>query len=455
MKIRTKLTLRYTAITVTVFTVFAVSVYLFSEWNRERQFFRTLKQEAVTKLNLFVEGNIDEEIMQAIYRNNREFIDEVEVAIYDTDFNLLYHDAIEIDIVKETPEMIEEIIRLGLITFYVGRYQAIGLFYELHGKEYVVTAAAYDGHGHAQQRMLLFLLIGLWFAGILFIVPTGYFLARGALSPVARIVDEVEHISDFNLNTRLEIKDKQDELGELAETFNEMLDRLEKSFDSQKMFVNNISHELQTPLAATIAELELALRRERTSAEYVKIMKNVLADAHRMEDLSKDLLNLARAEYDSAEIAKEEVRLDEALLDARNTIIKNNKDYIVDLIFDKEVDDEKQITVFGNEYLLEIAFINLIENNCKFSENKTSIVSLSFNETHSIIRFSDTGIGMSKNEIGKIFTPFYRGENKAQAEGHGIGMALVQRILILHKGRIFVNSRKNEGTTFEVSLPHL
>jgi len=455
MKIRTKLTLRYTAVTALVFTLFAVSVYLFSEQNRENEFFRTLKREGITKLNLFVEGNIDEAIMQSIYRNNREFIDEVQVAVFDMGFNLLYHDAQDIDIVKETPEMLEYIRTFGTLKFYEGRYQAIGFVYALGGKEYIVTAAAYDGHGYAEQRMLAILLIGLWLAGISIIIPSGYFLARGALSPVAKIVDEVEHISDFNPNVRLIAKNKQDELGILAETFNEMLNRLEKSFDSQKTFVSNISHELRTPLAAMIAELELALRYEHSSREYTEIMENVLNDARRMERLSKGLLDLARAGYDTAKIAKEEVRLDETLLNARETVIKNNKNFTVELIFDSETDDDRQITVFGNEYLLRTAFVNLIENNCKFSPDKTSIVSISFCNGSSIVRFSDSGIGISPDEIDKIFTPFYRGENSEKAQGYGIGLALVNRILLLHKGEIIVQSHKGEGTTFVVSIPHV
>lgn len=455
MKIRTKLTLRYTAVTAFVFTLFAVAVYLFSEQNRENEFFRTLKKEGITKLNLFVEGNIDEVIMQAIYRNNREFINEIQAAVFDMDFNLLYHDAQDIDIVKETPEMLENIRTFGLLRFYEGRYQAVGFVYSIGEQEFIVTAAAYDGHGYAEQRMLAILLIGLWIAGTLIIIPSGYFLARGALSPVAKIIDEVEHISDFNPNVRLIAKNKQDELGILAETFNEMLNRLEKSFDSQKTFVSNISHELRTPLAAMIAELELARRQEHNAQEYTEIIKNVLNDARRMERLSKGLLDLARAGYDSAKIAKEEVRLDETLLNARDAVMKSNRNFTVELIFDSETDDDRQITVFGNEYLLRTAFINLIENNCKFSPANTSLVNISFADGNSVIRFSDNGIGISSDEIDKIFIPFYRGKNREQAQGYGIGLALVKRILLLHKGEIAVQSEKGEGTTFVVSLPHI
>ncbi|MFT4073511.1 MAG: HAMP domain-containing sensor histidine kinase [Dysgonamonadaceae bacterium] len=290
---------------------------------------------------------------------------------------------------------------------------------------------------------------------IVAIVLAGYVLAGKAMSPFEKMVDDVENISESNLDRRLTQEKRRDELGELAQTFNEMLDRLEKSFDSQKMFVSNISHELRTPLAAMIAEIELALMRERTNQEYQEVMNNILTDAHRMERLSKGLLDLARAGYDPSKITKENIRLDEALLDARDALIKHNKGYSINLIFDQEADDENLITVFGNEYLLKTAFINLMENNCKFSENNASIVNISFWEENSIIRFSDTGIGVSADNIGKMFDPFFRGENSTQAQGHGIGMTLVSRIIALHDGNISVRSSKGEGTVFVVSMPHV
>jgi len=452
MKIRTKLTLLYSLVTAFVFTLFVVFILLFSEQNREREFFRTLKAEGVTKLNLVVEGEIDPTILQSIYRSNREFINEVEVAVYDMYFNLLYHDAEDIDIVQETPEMLEA-ARSGSLQFYEGRYQAVAFIYTINGMDYFVTAAAFDGHGLAQQRTLAILLIILWFVGILTIFIAGYFLAQRALAPVAKIIGEVEHISDFNTDIRLVENNKKDELSVLTRKFNEMLDRLEKAYDSQKMFVSNISHELRTPLAAVIADIELALRYQHTPQEQTQIMVNVLNDARRMERLSKSLLDLARTGYDANKIAKEEIRLDEALLDAREIVMKNHKDFTIKLIFDHETDDDKQITVFGNEYLLKTAFINLIENNCKFSENKTSTISISSHKGNSVIRFADNGIGMSETEIEKIFTPFYRGEN--EAEGYGIGMALVNRILLLHNGKIDIQSKKGNGTVFVVSLPHI
>ncbi|MCC8088990.1 MAG: HAMP domain-containing histidine kinase [Rikenellaceae bacterium] len=455
MKIRTKLTLKYTGITAAVFTVFILSVYLFSGTNRDTLYYRNLKQEAITKADLFLTGKVDAATMQEVYHNNRRFIDEVEVAIYDTVFNLIYHDAVDIDIVEETPEMLRTIMRSGEISFDVDNYHAVGILFVHDNNTYIITAAGYDGYGHAKQRLLGIVLVLLWAVGLFIIGLTGYYLAAAALSPVKAIIDEVEEISDNNLDVRIKHGDGDDELAELSQTFNDMLDRLEKSFESQKMFISNVSHELRTPLAALIAELEIGLIRDRENKEYERILSVCLDDAKKIEKLSAGLLDLAKADSDPQNIERRNIRLDEILLDSRAMILKANKEYTVELIFDHEIDDDLQITVLGNEYLLKTAFTNLIENNCKFSEDKKSSVIISYFNRTSIIRFSDAGIGISESDIYDIFKPFKRGSNGEYYRGYGIGLALVKKILELHNGTIRVSSREGEGTVFTVEIPNV
>lgn len=448
--------MRYTGITAAVFSLFVLTVYIFSEQTREKEFFRDLTREAVTKANLFLGGRVDAETMQSIYHNNRMFIDEVEVAIYTTDFQLLYHDAQDIDIIKETPELIRAAIQRKGLEFYENNYQGIAMIYTFGGIDYVITAAAYDGYGYTKLNHLTTLLVILWLLGLTILTALGYLLARGALRPVSKIVDEVDVISESNLNTRLAVKKEHDELDELSETFNQMLDRLEQSFGNQKMFVSNVAHELRTPLAALITELEVALlRKQRTSEEYKAVIVQALDDANKLKHLITGLLDLAKANYDFSQITTETLRLDELLLDARETVLKANNSYSVELIFDQYAEDDSMITVRGNEYLLKTAFVNLIENNCKYSDDNASLVLISFFDRNAIVRFSDTGIGIPADEIDKVFTPFYRGTNSARTKGQGIGMTLTQKIILLHNGTITVRSHAGEGTTFIVEIPHI
>ena len=175
-----------------------------------------------------------------------------------------------------------------------------------------------------------------------------------------------------------------------------------------------------------------------------------------MTRLIDGLLNLAKADYCREEISMREVRLDELLLDVRELILRAHPEYTVELLFcNEEEDDDRLITTLGNPYLLNIAFSNLIENNCKYSANHSSIVQISFRDKWSVVRMSDNGTGMSEKDKQNLFTLFYRGDNGKHADGHGIGMTLSQKIIHLHGGDISVNSEQGRGTSFVVELPHI
>lgn len=456
MKIRTKLTWQNTGVTAAVFLLCMCLIYLLSEQARSRTFFHDLKSEALTKAHLYLQNQVDAQTMQSIYLNNRKFINEVEVAVYTTDFRMLYHDAIQSDIIKEDRNMINDILRRKEIEFYIGRYQGIGMLYPFEGKEYIVTAAAYDGYGYDNLYELQQTLLILFVVGLTLLFLAGYFLARASLKPIRDIVKEAESITAQHIHKRLPVKNEKDELGELSTTFNALLERLEVSFNSQKMFVSNVSHEMRTPLAALMAELDLALQKERTGEQYRQAMQNVLQDARRMTKLIDGLLNLAKADYQKEQIKMQEIRLDELLLDVREFILRAHPEYHIDLLFEQEeADDDRLITVMGNLYLLNIAFSNLIENNCKYSDNKSSFIQISYWDKHTVIRLSDSGIGMSDTDKAHLFTLFYRGTQENVTEGHGIGMALSQKIIHLHQGTISVHSEEGKGTTFVVELPHI
>lgn len=455
MTIKTKLTLQYTAVTACVFLLTMFAIYAYSEHTRSNSFFRYLQREAVTKAHLYLSGTVTAESMQSVYLNNRKFIDEVEVAIYKLPFEMVYHDAVQIDKIKETPEMLEKIHKQQEVHFYLDDYQAIGMCYSYQGNEYLVTAAAYDGYGYAHLHSLQEMLLVLSLIGLTILFAVGYLLARSALSPVKVIVSEAATISASNISQRLPVGNQKDELSELSMTFNKMLDNLEKAFRSQQLFVSNVSHELRTPLAALIAETELTLLKPRTGERYEHSLQNIQQDARRIVSLIDGLLNLAKADYNPNQIKMEEVRLDELLLDAQRMVLSAHPDYHVELIFEGEAEDDSVLTVLGNAYLLTTAFRNLIENNCKYSNNQTSMIHISYWKEKAFIRFSDNGIGIQDTDREHLFTPFYRGENQSFTPGHGIGMALVHKILTLHKGEIRVHSKSGEGTTFIVSLLHL
>ncbi|HZH86362.1 MAG TPA: HAMP domain-containing sensor histidine kinase, partial [Brumimicrobium sp.] len=419
MKIRTRLTILFTVITATILLVFAFVVYYSAKENRKKEFYTSLKKEGVTKANLIFDAKVDAQTLQDIYRTNRKLLNEVEVAIYDSSFQMIYHDAVDLDRVKETPEMIDEIYAKGDLQFYLEDWQVIGMTYIFDGKTYIITATAYDHYGYNKLDSLYWTIFIVFMISIVFAYIAGRYYSKKAFAPVLTMTEKARRISAMNLDLRLTANGSKDELSSLALTFNEMLDRLENSFEAQKNFVSNISHEIRTPLAAIITELELSTNKERSLEEYKSAIQNALSDARKLARLSTSLLDFAKASYHPSEIAFKATRIDEVLLDARLQVQQSHPDYKIDIHFEGDFESDEEISIRGNEYLLKTAFVNLFENGCKFSENKKSTVSISFDNNKIQLEFKDQGIGIPTDDLKDIFSPFYRGVNKTFADGNG------------------------------------
>jgi len=442
----------FTLLVASILLVFASVIYWSSSKSREVEFYEELEKEAITKAKLFLEAKVKPETLHKIYLNNTEIINEVEVAVYDYHFNLLYHDAEEIDRVKETKEMIGSIISTGSLHYTQDDWQVIGMNYSYNDENYIITATAYDEYGYTKLQNLFVTIVVLVVISLLVIFFVGLFFADKVLLPIKKMNDEVNKITATNLDLRISTEKNKDELGALADTFNEMLNRLENSFDSQKQFVSNISHELRTPLAAIIAELELALSKEHDKAYYIQTIQNALSDSQKIVRLSNSLLDFAKASYDPTEIVFKSIRIDEVILDACQKLQKMNATYKFNFRIDESVDQEEMLIVKANPYLLEVAFVNLLENACKFSDENQCTIQVLFEEGYVVIQVIDKGIGIATEDLDAIFIPFYRGKNQNYKEGNGIGLPLTNKIINLHKGKLKVVSKVGEGTTFTIQL---
>lgn len=453
MQIKTRLTLLFTILVAALLLVFACTIYFISAKTREEEYFGRLKQQATTKAHLLFDTRIAPSVLQLIYKKSPNILSQEEVAIYDSTFHLLYHDAVDVDKVKETQGMIDSILNSGEIRFYQGRTQVVGFAYPRNSQRYVITAAAMDEYGFSKLFYLRNTLIIVFLIAIVLIFFVGRFLASQSLRPVAVLIDSVKRITATSLDLRVSEGNRKDEMAALAITFNEMLHRLEASFDAQKAFVSNISHELRTPLTAMLTELQLTASKPRTAEEYQRAIEHITGDTQKLVRLSNSLLDLAKASYDLREISFKEVRIDEVLLDARNDILHHQPAYRITIAFSDEGEQEDFLTIKGNAYLLRVAFINLMENGCKFSDNRSCSVTIGSIPGNIILQFSDEGIGIPEVELPNIFQSFYRGSNKSFTEGNGIGLSLTQKIVALHRGSIAVSSIVGKGSYFTLTLP--
>ncbi|MBT0809717.1 HAMP domain-containing histidine kinase [Litoribacter ruber] len=452
MKIKSRLSFLFTLFSAVLLGGFTYAIYLTYLHNREEEFYKKIQLQAVTKADLLLEAKVEAATLQTIYQSSYNVLFQEEVAIYNTDFELLYHDAVEIDIVKETPKMLERIKREGEIFFKQDDWQVAGIRYEYEGQTYLITAAAYDAYGFQKLENLKYSLFVILAIMLLVIYFTSHFFARKALKPLIDLNQDIGKITASNLDLRLSRKES-DEITEISESFNHMLDRLEKSFNAQKNFVSNIAHELRTPLAALMAELEIATLKRKGKEELLQAVKNSLDDARRMRDLTQDLLDLAKASYETSEITMSALRVDELLMESHIELKRSFQDYHIQLIFDETEDLEME--VYGNSYLLLVTFKNLMENACKFSTDQSCKVQVGNDGKNVVISFHDKGPGIPQEDVVRIFEPFFRGDNAEMAEGTGVGLSLCKRIVEIHNGNINVDSTPDIGSTFIVRLPNL
>ena len=456
MQLKTRLTVLFTALIAMLLLAFALTIYFGSSYTREEEYYKHLKQQASTKANLLFDSKVGPGVLQLFYNKAPNTLFQEEIAVYDTSSNLLYQNAVGVDRLRETKGLINTILVEKEIRFYQGNMQVVGFLFEHRNKKYIITAAAIDEYGLTKLALLRNSLFVLFLLSVIIIFIAGRFFAQQSLNPVLDLVEKVKKITATNLDLRVNEGNRKDEIAALAITFNEMLNRLENSFEAQKQFVSNISHELRTPLSVIISELELSISRERNILEYKEVIKLALIDAKKLAKLANGILDFAKANYDQSEITFKEIRLDEVLLDARQQVLKSNPDYKVQIKFvNTYSENANHISVNGNEYLLKVAFLNLMENGCKFSNDHSCSISISYDSKDVILQFSDEGIGIKDEDLVNIFLPFYRGSNKTHADGNGIGLSLTQKIVSLHQGEITVTSKESQGTIFKIQLLHL
>ncbi|WP_340696471.1 HAMP domain-containing sensor histidine kinase [Flavobacterium nitratireducens] len=291
-----------------------------------------------------------------------------------------------------------------------------------------------------------------WYRFYSFSFLFGKFLARRVIDPIARITNEVHRISASNLHNRLADTDGKDEISDLTKTFNDMLDRLETSFEIQANFINNASHELKTPITTIIAETEIMLLKERETEEYVTSLENINKQASKLGKLTESLLKLTQTGYDGTKQVLDEARIDEILLEVKasiDTLFPNNR---VNIKLNSIPENEALLTIPCNIPLLELALNNIISNAVKYSDNDEVFVNLMVDDSRIKIVITDIGIGIPPEDVPYLYEPFFRGKIASKYNGYGLGLPLAMKIIRMHNGELQIQSETGKGTVVTITF---
>jgi len=277
-------------------------------------------------------------------------------------------------------------------------------------------------------------------------------LARRALQPIDRVVTRARRIGEANLADRLPHPGTQDEIGRLVETLNDMLSRLERSFEVQRRFTADAAHELRSPLSRLRAELEVTLRRRREVGDYEETLHSCLDEVERVQSLIEELLALARIDARQEPERPEPVPIGDIVAAAVAAVRPKALRRSIDVTIDRPAD----LLVTTAPVAAQVALANILDNAVKFSPFGGQVrITVTAGREEAVITVSDCGPGVAPEEAAQLFERFYRGKasRSAGAPGVGLGLAISRALVEGQGGRISVDMCSDAGATFSVRLP--
>lgn len=346
-----------------------------------------------------------------------------------------------------------DIMKNGKATRQMDETFFTGIRHESNQNTYVVVVSAKNYYA---SNHLLFMRNVILLGVLLIAVITTYlsfFFSKRIFDPIKNITDRVKQISTDNIHLRIEEKDNDAEISHLISTFNDLLNRLETAFETQKNFVSNASHEFGTPLTSIMGEAEVMLMKQRSPEEYQQSLVSILGQAERLNQITQTLLYLAQTGYTNKRVSFEILRTDDLIWQVKEMIDKLNPKNNIQVDFSLLPENPKKLKVMGNRQLLSLAFANILTNACKYSSNKPVVVTIASSNDQVFLAFKDQGIGIPESELPFIYDPFFRASNTRNFEGYGIGLPLTRNIVKIHNGQLQVSSVVNEGTIVQIKLP--
>lgn len=450
MTIRTRIAVLFLSIFSILLLIFSAVIYFESEVYRQKEYKTRLRQEALTAATIiFNKNEISPDLLKLLDKNNVTALNQEEIIIYDIDDKVIYESGSDTPNLKH--ELLNQIREEKELFWEENELEMYGTVIKNNNKQYIVLASAIDKYGLSKQKNLA---LTLGFSALFLVcisAITGWVFARKMLFPIQQMIKKIDRIRAAQLNLRLDEGNKADELEQLSIRFNQMLDRLEKAFKTQRSFVSHASHELRTPLTAITGQIQVSLLANDNPADLKLMIRSVLDDVQQLNKLTNNLLDLTSIDADDTKFKYKLLNVLDVIWQIRTELLKKNPNYQILISLDDRA--EQMPEVKGNESLLYSALINLIENGAKFSPKHIVEVKIKIENQGLLIDFYNEGSVIPANELNQIFEPFKRGSNSRNTKGHGVGLSLTRRIVQLHEWQITVVSSENAGTTFSLLIP--
>lgn len=313
-----------------------------------------------------------------------------------------------------------------------------------------LTIAISRQESYAMLNSLLWILLISFPLVLIVLFVASSVAASKAIQPVHQLINTASKINDANIETRLPLPERRDELYDLTKTINELLARIEASMIQQKQFTSDASHEIRTPLTAIRGTLEVLIRKQREPKVYEEKISSIIQQVDRLNNLLEQLLQLARIESGAVAAKKETLFLSSIV----HALHLKWCEALAEREMALHVDVAKETTFTADKLFIELILDNLVSNAIKYGKESGNIF-IVWNEDLKTLSVRDDGIGISAQNLPHLFDRFYRADESRSSviKGNGLGLSIVKKLCDLQSIKIIVESQPNEGSTFTLTFP--
>lgn len=451
MNIRLKILVNFSVLTISLLGLSFILIYtLFANYRRE-EFQQRIKDHTFTTLKFMVEvKQIDHDLLQTMDKYTINSLFKEKILIFDSNKKLIYAslDDTKIEFPNNILNKLDH--KHPLIEISQGKYEVVAVFFEFEKRKYYAISKAVDQFGHSNMEYLQYIMIAIFLLISSVILISSFLLSNQISHPINQMRLELLKINLNSENKYITVPEGKDEINLLATRFNELMKRLNEAFSFQKHAINHISHELKTPIAILVSNFEKM--EKETDIEVLKAgLKNQKEDTKNLSDIINALLEISKVEAGNQLV--ENVRIDELIFDVVDEIRILNENFQFELRIDEHIESEQGLIIAGNSKLLRLAIMNLVMNCIQYSSNERAIIVVYNQSNHLIIEFINVGPTISEEERQYIFQHFFRGKNSKGKRGFGLGLVLINKILMLYKGETTYDTIDNSANIFRIKLP--
>lgn len=446
MKIRDKILFYFSSTVIALSALSLIIVFVLFSEHREEEF----QQQQFSKIKHTI-GLVDEfnktsaEVSLLLDKQDiHDFYDE-KMLIYDSNKNLIFSSIDSLDISKANAILNKLSVSNNWIETKEDSYDLIGVYIENNAKSYYGISKAYDFFGHSKKDFLQKVLIGIFVAIVIIVLLISLYLSNIISKPISELTEKIE---DYDLsspeNIPLKIKTTTSELQNLSEKFNELTKRTNDAFLFQKHSIQHISHELKTPIAVLVSELE-KLENQNDLAQIKSNLNHQTQKAKSLGNIINVLLQISKIEA-GQEISKKLIRIDDIIFDCISEVNTLYPDFNFEVDFIPNNFDENILNITGNEPLIKQAFLNLLMNSVHYSDNQKAKITFDCISDSLKVLIVNSGKTLSEEEQKFLFSHFFRGKNSQNKQGFGLGLVLSERIFSIHNTVIQYIATENSNT---------